>query len=820
MKKKQKIISFAVVLFAMALMFSALAYFVIQYWNATASTYKPVSYKDSIGKTVLYLNSFSDDYDTSRAQYTAISKKLSENGIFLNAEYMEMDKYNTNQNLKNFHASFGYKVSSGLKYDAVIACSSEALEFIRLYEKEFFKNIPIVYFSVNDSDLCSFFEKNRNMIGLSEENILEQLLISVLNIEKNKRHVVILTDDSVSGLADQKQCLLLRDSFPQYSFTILSSSRYSWSEYCEIVSKLDESHILICLGCYKDGEGNFHSITNIAGQLSDIAQTPIYTNLDRAVGNGFAGGLCIDYGNTAGTAAEIISKVLKGDSLRKYRNENQVSSFYKFDCKKLSQFKIKSSNLPANSKFVNSKKEFFVRHRQVLIPLAMIIIAFTLFLMVSVNYGLNLRKFRVTIDKHSTHDSLTGLLNRSSAKLVMEKHIVGNVPFSVILVDLDEFKIINDLYFHSCGDALLLEMAARFKNLFKDYNVSMARCFSDNFIIILKNIRLKETDVILYDLVQEIHRTFKYGDIVLNMTASIGVEVCDGLTKTSDEVLSNLDMAVDSAKAAGRNTIVFFSGELKEKLRLNKEIGIALDDAVINNGFSVAYQPQIDAKTGEVCGYEALSRLTSGKYNPAQFIPVAEKNGAIPKIGRVITEKAIRQMARWKKEGIPLRKMAINYSAAQMADSEYVAFLDALLDEYEIPPEMVQVEITESLFMGQDAKAKELFHSLKEIGVKLALDDFGTGYSSLSYLTYLPVDTIKIDKSLVDTYLHEETEGFIASLSSLIHSLNMSIVVEGVEEEWQFRKLKKWGFDYIQGYLFSRPISGEEAGIFKPVKYE
>ena len=174
-------------------------------------------------------------------------------------------------------------------------------------------------------------------------------------------------------------------------------------------------------------------------------------------------------------------------------------------------------------------------------------------------------------------------------------------------------------------------------------------------------------------------------------------------------------------------------------------------------------------------------------------------------------------MAEWRNKGLKLHKVSINFSAAQISDYGYVDYLSDLLKTYKISPALICIEITESLFLGNRKQATELFEQFKKLGVKLALDDFGTGYSSLSYLAYLPVDIVKIDKSLVDNYLMiPEKSTFVENIVNLVHSLNMKLVVEGIENRWQYDKIKNFGGDYIQGYYFSKPIMGEEVESFSP----
>lgn len=200
---------------------------------------------------------------------------------------------------------------------------------------------------------------------------------------------------------------------------------------------------------------------------------------------------------------------------------------------------------------------------------------------------------------------------------------------------------------------------------------------------------------------------------------------------------------------------------------------------------------------------------------PGKFIPVAERNGWIWKIGRITTELVIRQIVDWRNEGKTLKPVSINYSSNQLNDHGYIAFVEELLKKYDVPANLIKIEITEGLFLEKSALADDIFRRFKEMGIKLLMDDFGTGYSSLGYLTYIPVDVIKLDKSLVDTYLVDGKDSFIKNMIHLMHDLNKEMIIEGVEEEWQFKRLQEFGADTIQGYFFSKPLPANEAIDFK-----
>ncbi|MDF2487254.1 MAG: hypothetical protein K0R46_3422, partial [Herbinix sp.] len=207
---------------------------------------------------------------------------------------------------------------------------------------------------------------------------------------------------------------------------------------------------------------------------------------------------------------------------------------------------------------------------------------------------------------------------------------------------------------------------------------------------------------------------------------------------------------------------------------------------------------------------EALLRLNDHNISPGIFIPVAEETGHIIEIGRWITEEAIMQLDSWRKKGYQEKIVSINYSSKQMRDKHYITYLKHLLKEYDISPKFIEIEITESIFLEDDTQTLEFLKELKEAGIKIALDDFGTGYSSLNYLTYIPVDKLKLDKSINDKFLLSENIGVMDSIISLAHSLRLKITAEGIEDMDKYLQLRNSGCDYIQGYLFSKPLKAEE----------
>lgn len=414
----------------------------------------------------------------------------------------------------------------------------------------------------------------------------------------------------------------------------------------------------------------------------------------------------------------------------------------------------------------------------------------------------------------SEHDSLLDILNRHAATSFLNRNYDAKDTYSVIIVDIDGFKSLNETYGYSQVDIMLRFLGVKMQMLANRYKMLLARYGGDEFLFVHKGEHLDERHRITREILNIFSEPIPLGDEKIRISVCAGISNSDGVT-SPDNHLINAENAMFVAKGLRRHSVFVYSEELRQKALEESHIKEKLLDAFENDGFYMVYQPQINSKTRKVSGYEALVRMKAPGLYPGQFIPVAEKNGWIWKIGRITTELTIRQLAMWKEQGHELHPVSINYSSNQLSDTGYLDFLESLLEKYQIPTKYVEIEITEGVFLKKSAQADELFNRLKSLGIKLLMDDFGTGYSSLAYLTYIPVDVIKLDKSLVDTYLVDGKDSFIKNVIRLVHDLDKEMLIEGVEEDWQYQRLCDFNADTIQGYYFSKPIPPEEAIVFK-----
>ena len=408
------------------------------------------------------------------------------------------------------------------------------------------------------------------------------------------------------------------------------------------------------------------------------------------------------------------------------------------------------------------------------------------------------------------HDQSLLIYNRRTITEMLETRFSPEDSFSVLLADINNFKGLNATYGNAGGDVILRNVAVALSNICAVKGWECGRYGGDEFLIIAPGMNLKPSDPDISDLIDSLTIPTPIDGEWVSATVSLGISNSDGVTATKDHI-SCAEGAVRLAKTKGRNTIIEYSPEQKQKSREENEIREQVKYAIENEGFFMVYQPQVDARTRSVSGYEALVRMKTPGIYPGQFIPIAEKNGWIWQIGRITTELVIKQLAKWIEEGYKPHPVSINFSSNQLSDEGYIDFLEDLLKSCNIPASLVEIEITEGLFLEKSSQALELFERFRKLGIRLLMDDFGTGYSSLGYLTYIPVDVVKLDKSLVDTYLVEGKDSFIHNVIQLMHDLGKEMLIEGVEEKWQYERLCELGADTIQGYYFSKPVPPEEA---------
>ncbi|WP_440903338.1 EAL domain-containing protein [Catenovulum sp. SX2] len=416
------------------------------------------------------------------------------------------------------------------------------------------------------------------------------------------------------------------------------------------------------------------------------------------------------------------------------------------------------------------------------------------------------------------HDVLTGLPNRAlfndrlkTGWLNAKRH---RQQMALLFFDIDHFKRINDTLGHDIGDVLLKQVAKKLKKGLRGSD-TVARLGGDEFAVILND--CKDENAIRHTaekIIQLINQPVKLADRELFVTTSIGIAVYPQDGKDSQALLKNADVAMYRAKAAGRNTYMFYRQEMNahafERLTLESE----LHRAIQQREFVLYYQPKVCLQTGHILGVEALLRWRHPKMGillPDKFIPLLEDTGLIVPVGQWVIEQALADYTYWYQQGLQQVKLAVNLSPTQLKDVKFVETLQLALAQHKLSTSCLELEITENTMMEDGEKAFVLMQQLKQLGVHFSIDDFGTGYSSLAYLKRLPVETIKIDRSFIqDIGIEQEDEIIVRTVIAMAKNLGYKVVAEGVENLEQVRFLKSLECDVAQGYLFSQPIPAEE----------
>lgn len=406
------------------------------------------------------------------------------------------------------------------------------------------------------------------------------------------------------------------------------------------------------------------------------------------------------------------------------------------------------------------------------------------------------------------HDSLTGLPNRRFFIEKLDRAVATQTDQRqtlIAFIDLDDFKLVNDTLGHPAGDELLRTVARRLQDAIPD--AQQARFGGDEFGILLQGLR-RDTD--LARIAQLISETLSgdalIGDQTVALSARFGIAIgpADGADRES--LLKNADLALQRARHDAKGAYHFFEAALDEEARRRRQLEVDLRVAIREGQFELHFQPLYNVTERQIKGFEALLRWNHplhGMVSPAEFIPLAEESGLIVPIGEWVLREACRAAASWPS---PLM-VAVNVSPRQFSSPALKQAVLQALSANHLPPERLELEITESIFIGDVERTLEMLHALRALGVRIALDDFGTGYSSLSYLRSFPFDKLKIDQSFVRG-LETETSGFaiIRAIITLAQALGIEALAEGVEEQVQLDLLKREGCNLVQGYLINRPV--------------
>ncbi len=435
---------------------------------------------------------------------------------------------------------------------------------------------------------------------------------------------------------------------------------------------------------------------------------------------------------------------------------------------------------------------------------------------------------QVRLTQLANFDSLTGLPNRAQFRERLSEAMAraqrSGQPMALMFLDLDRFKLVNDSLGHEVGDRLLQHVSATLTSclrggdmIAKDSPTShtLSRLGGDEFTVIAENIGSPEDAAhVARRMLDALNAPFIVGEEEIVTSASIGISMYPTDDVDLDGLIRHTDMAMYRAKSIGRGTYSFFSDDLTAAVAARMSLEGHLRRAIERNEFVLHYQPKADLRTGEITGVEALLRWQRpghGLIAPDRFVSVLEETGLILPVGAWVIRAACQQLAAWDRLGLPPVRLAVNLSARQFRHQYLASLIEDSLRENTIEPDRLEIELTESLLMEDNETTRAMFEHFRRIGVRVAIDDFGTGHSSLSYIKRFNIDSLKIDRSFVQSLPdNDEDVAIAAAVIALGRSMRMCVVAEGVETMSQAELLLELGCDEMQGYLLSRPMAGTD----------
>lgn len=787
-----------------------------------------------VSHRVLFLCSYNPLYFTYNDQIEGLKETLYPNGIEFDVVYMDTKNYGTDHDIQVFHDFLKDRLQKDKGYEAVILGDDDAVKFAIKYQEELFKGLPMVFFGVNDEEFAKEAAQNPMITGFYEKDYLKDCLTLAVNLFPERKEIVALHDNSAAGIADAEIFYSFSQVYKDYKFRDINSAKLTQDELIEALKGLSKDDaVLVYMTSYTDKFGNTYSMLDRTNTVVMYADVPILRNYSGGREQGVLGGIYMDFKIQSRDAALVVIDVLEnGTDISDYQLDLDTPSKSQFSYPLMEKYGISKKVLPVTTEYIDEPENPWVRFKDIL-PAAILIITALLILIVTSNMAVSqqrmdneqlkrskeeLEKSRNKLKYQAEHDELSDLLNRRAIVETLSRKVKSSDKYAIMMVDIDGFKYVNENYGHSMADYIIKHLSKELKDMSQKDNWLTGRYGGDEFIIMVPGKNLDTDSEEVTKILEAFRKPIVVGEETIILSASIGVSNSNGASLPEQHII-NAEIAMYEAKNIGRNTVFIYADEMQLRLREESRLKNLIIEAFDRDQFYMLYQPKVETATNKVIGFEALVRAETIQEGPGVFIPMIEKNGWITRLGRIVTEKVVKQLAVWKAQGKELVPVSINFSSKQVNDIGYVAFLTDLLKEYDIPAQYIEIEITESLLLEKNMQTDRLFEELKALGTRILMDDFGTGYSSLGYLIYVPVDVIKLDKSLVDNYLVPEKESFIGDVIKLVHDINKTIIIEGVEEEWQVKRLYEFQADAVQGYYFSKPLDPESAIEFRVDDY-
>lgn len=807
-------------------------------------------------KKVLILNSYHEGFSWTREQNESIIAEFQECGssVDIMTEFIDWKNYPYKENLEYLHEYYLYKYSNK-DIDIVITTDDIALNFALRHRDDIFSDAPIIFSGVNEDGTESITSGFDRLTGVMEVIDPTKTIETALKINPSLKNIYIVFDNSESGLSTGK---IVIDKIKQLhpELNLIPCNDMLYDDLIEQVKVLEDDSIVYITTYYKDVIGRVIDAEYATNEISLNSKVPVYHLYDFGLYNGTIGGSLLSGRVQGELASNLAKRVLQGENIDDIPVVVEDSMITVYDYEQLERFEIPNKLLPKDAEIINKPFSFYETYKGFVNGIIIAFSVLIIFVIILLGYIKRIRKMRRELSESheeltqtyeeltatdeeirkqydemliineriregeekllylAYHDSLTGILNKHSL-LEASDYIFTKDKGKVALffIDIDNFKYVNDTMGHAFGDQLIIKVCARLSTLL-DGNASLYRHSGDEFIFILENISgIEQAEEFAQKLLDKFDIGFELQGSFVYVGISMGIAIYPDHGLRIEQLLEYADIAMYHAKDKGKKNFIVYDKIMKENFAERVNIEKYLYGALDNNEFKVFYQPQFDTETKKITGLEALLRWESpvlGNVSPLKFIRIAEDIHVIIPIGTWVLQQACSFLSKLHGMGYTDITVSVNISIRQLLQIDFSEIVLSTLEEYNLEPEFLELEITESMLIKSFDSIAQSLEKLHSINVRIALDDFGMGYSSLNYLTHLPIDTLKIDKSFIDTIINPFKISLAGQIVKLGKSIGLSVVAEGVEYEEQADYLEKYDCDKIQGFLYCRPIPEDE----------
>lgn len=799
---------------------------------------------------ILILNSYHSTFTWTHDQIDGITDEFKKSGlnIHTHVEHMDWKNFPNKENLDNLYTSYKSKYKNK-QLDIVMTTDDSALEFALRHRNDIFPNVPIVFSGVNEEGLSLLVQGIKDITGVIETIDLQETIDMALQINPDIDEFYIVYDQTESGQSTYKLVADIIESLDR-DIRLIKGTNKSHKDILEEVKRLKANSGVLITTYYMDAEGKVVEFEEFCKKASEISQVPVFHMYDMTMGYGNIGGSMISGKIHGAKAGELVVRILNGEKADSIDFITEVPMRKVFDYAQLKKFNIPMNRIHPDIEVINKPFSFIKTYKNLVITVILIVIILIVFIVALLLYNNEVRTMRNKLQqsyeeltqtyeelaasdeelqeqveelnkiqdqlrKMAYYDPLTQLPNKRALYENFNSYILkcSNNKGAVVFIDADNFKLVNDTLGHTLGDQFIIKMSQRLQEIIKDV-AKVYRMGGDEFILLISCIEdVQDVKNILEHVMLGFEKKFHINNMVIHNTVSAGVALYPEHGLSAEELIMRADIAMYKAKEQGKARYIFYDDVMNEDLLKRVAIEKNLRTAISNEEISLYYQPQYHFKKEEIVGFEALARWNNkelGWVSPLDFIKVAEDSGIIIPMGRWILEAACKFIKQMHNQGYTY-VVAVNISLIQIMQDDFVDMVLEVLKNNDLEAKYLELEMTETMLIENFNIIVDKIETLRNHGVNIALDDFGTGYSSLSYLNRIPIDTLKIDKSFVDTISSDDDQRVIINiLINLGHRMGLRVIAEGVETKEEFAYLSKYDCDSMQGYLFSKPLSEEE----------